>query len=369
MLFLIIPISAYDIKVDDIFYNVDITAMTAEVTHGNLSYERYSGNIVIPSSVVYNNRELTVTSIGESAFEECKNLESAYIPNSVLYLGNRAFYNCEKLTSIHLPADITVIPEEVFSGCKKLTDIAIPDNVVEIGKDSFHGCSSIKKLRIPSSVKTLGSRCFFWTSDLASLTFEDCEEPILFLFQRVYVGGDIYTKGRDYGTFTISPCDEIYFGRSIMLERDNDYPILTDYSFTSRHIKQISIGKYTDYLDPELIDPTDLKQLQSIYCYGNNPPTIWEFTNSQYMDCEVFVPVGSLEAYKANSIWGKFWNIQERDYEKDPVEDTAVETIYSVKSLSENGRYDIQGNKVDSTYKGLVIVRCSDGSTKKIVQR
>ena len=46
----------------------------------------YSGNVVIPSSVVYNGNTYSVTSIGYEAFRGCSGLTSVTIPNSVTFL-------------------------------------------------------------------------------------------------------------------------------------------------------------------------------------------------------------------------------------------------------------------------------------------
>ena len=43
----------------------------------------------------------SVTSIGESAFEDCESLGSVTIPNSVTEIGKAAFYHCNHLTSVY----------------------------------------------------------------------------------------------------------------------------------------------------------------------------------------------------------------------------------------------------------------------------
>ena len=90
-----ISASAGVVEVDGIYY--DITGTTATVTSGD---NKYSGDIVIPESITYNNSKYSVTSIGEWAFAFCSGLTSITIPNSVTSIGNSAFSECSGLTSV-----------------------------------------------------------------------------------------------------------------------------------------------------------------------------------------------------------------------------------------------------------------------------
>ena len=111
--FFSISASAYDVKVDGIYY--DISETTAIVTRGD--YSNYSGDIVIPESITFGNSKYSVTSIGDGAFSGCSGLTSITIPNSVTSIGNYAFRNCSGLTSITIPNSVTSIGEYAFSGC------------------------------------------------------------------------------------------------------------------------------------------------------------------------------------------------------------------------------------------------------------
>ena len=64
---------AYDVEVNGIFY--DISGTTATVTSGE---KEYSGMIVIPESITFENSIYSVTSIGDDAFAYCENIENVY---------------------------------------------------------------------------------------------------------------------------------------------------------------------------------------------------------------------------------------------------------------------------------------------------
>ena len=106
--------SAYDVKVDGIYYNLISKGKTAEVTYGE---EKYSAEVVIPSSITVEGQEYKVTTIGERAFAHCSGLTSITIPNSVKSIGYRAFYECRGLTSVTIPNSVTSIGNNAFNGC------------------------------------------------------------------------------------------------------------------------------------------------------------------------------------------------------------------------------------------------------------
>ena len=110
--FFSISASADVVEVDGVYY--DISGTTATVTSGD---NKYSGDIVIPESITYNNSKYSVTSIGNNAFWGCSGLTSVTIPNSVTSIGDKAFYYCKGLTSVTIPNSVTSIGKSAFYGC------------------------------------------------------------------------------------------------------------------------------------------------------------------------------------------------------------------------------------------------------------
>ena len=110
--FFSISASADVVEVDGIYY--DISGTTATVTSGD---NKYSGDIVIPESITYNNSKYSVTSLGNNAFWGCSGLTSVTIPNSVTSIGDKAFYYCRGLTSVTIPNSVTSIGKSAFSFC------------------------------------------------------------------------------------------------------------------------------------------------------------------------------------------------------------------------------------------------------------
>ena len=207
---------AYDFLVDGIYYKIT-NSMTNEVSVTLKLYSPgggyssatiisdYVGNVVIPSSVVYNGKTYLVTGIDNHAFDD-SDVTSVFIPNTVKSIGNSAFAYCALLKDIqipssvttfgssvftgsgltnpvtcgntllycppsyegeyHIPMGITVISGSVFSGCSKITKVIIPHGVKKIDSYTFHYCDALESVCIPSTVEYISVSAFSGCSSL-----------------------------------------------------------------------------------------------------------------------------------------------------------------------------------------------------------
>lgn len=208
---------AYDIEAKNedgvtIYYNWINDKTELEVTRRFSS--DYSGNIVIPNSITYEDISYSVTSIGDNAFSSCSELSAITIPNSVKSIGFSAFSDCSKLSAITIPNSVTSIGNYAFQNCSYLSsvnindiaawcrisftpyysnplyyahhlflngeeikDLVIPNNVTSINDYVFNGCSELTSLTIPSSVTYIGAYAF---SGCMRLNTIFCVNPIPF---------------------------------------------------------------------------------------------------------------------------------------------------------------------------------------------
>lgn len=224
MLSLSISASAYDFKMNDVYFSVISNEdMTCKVVSGD---EKYKGNIVIPSEVSFKNCNYSVKEIGESAFTSCFELTSvtisssivsieegsfggsmflkeilvvndnqyyssiggvlcnkdgstiiAYpngkgeiykIPDSVTKIGNKAFGYCYHLTSVTIPRSVIEIGDSAFYNCA-LTNVNIPNSVTKVGISAFEECRWLTDVIIGNAVTTLGQRAFYNCEALSSV--------------------------------------------------------------------------------------------------------------------------------------------------------------------------------------------------------
>ena len=151
--------------INGIKYRLDEDNLTAEV----MENEGYEGDIIIPETVVFNERTYRVTSIGEGAFYQCESLKSIIIPDSVTSIGDGAFCDCESLTYITIPDSITSIGDCALKECSSLTTITIPNGITSIGEGTFSYCKSLKSITIPNGITSIGEGTFCGCESLTNI--------------------------------------------------------------------------------------------------------------------------------------------------------------------------------------------------------
>ena len=135
------------------------------------------GDYVVPEGV---------TSIGNVAFNGCKNLTSVTIPESVTYIGGGEFRGCDELIGIWVDKNnTTYCSDEVgvlYNKEKtelihvprraKLGDYVIPEGVTTVGSSyegGFDGCTELTSITIPASVTKIDYWVFSGCTELSAI--------------------------------------------------------------------------------------------------------------------------------------------------------------------------------------------------------
>ena len=167
-LLLSLPMLALEVEIDGMKFDLETIEKQATVMYDGSG--KYSGEVVIPESVVYEGTVYSVTGIGAWAFIGCSGLKSVTIPNSVTIIWDCAFEDCSGLTSVTIPNSVTSIGVAAFSGCSGLTSVSIGNSVESIGGGAFSGCSGLTSVSIGNSVTSIGNAAFRDCSGLTSVT-------------------------------------------------------------------------------------------------------------------------------------------------------------------------------------------------------
>ena len=450
MLLVFLPAYAYDFEANGLYFKIiSVPESTCELAKGDTPYK---GDIVIPETVEYKNRQFTIVSIGD-AFSGNKEVTSAVLPNSITLFNGGEFKNCTALQIITLPDGLTSIQGEMFYGCSSLRTFAIPNSVKSIRDYAFCGCKSLQSITIPNSVESIRSHAFSGCTSLTSIVLpkllDDSGEGMFngctslrtvtipsslryfneYMFSgctsltSITIPGSVRTIMR--GAF--SGCKNL---KEVIFENNQSYISFSFNSvegadefekglvsmFQSTNISTLVLGRQLNYYhtegwggnggkfkdekhirwlfnnpttlkvlkdcDPEQIslfsnisnlffeddfdlskvnDLSSLTKLQTVTLESSTPPVCPKFSNDQYLNVILYVPTGTLETYQKADGWKYFFDIRE----------VGVSDVNEVQfgPRREIGRYDINGNRVDEDFKGITIVKFSDGSTKKYINR
>lgn len=243
-----LPAMAYDFMADGLAYLINEDGKTVTVTYldrrKSTNYDQLT-EVVIPSTVVNpdNNKQYSVTTIGESAFYSNKTITKLTIPPSIvrmekdafgsslskcsLYISdlarwcaivfennvanpfyssmpfylngelvsdlvipkgvniinNFAFSRCKSLKTLKIEADVPTISRNAFNNCSNLTSVVITGNVTKVDSSAFQSCSKLTTVTLPESVDTIGPSVF---ASCSSLTEFVCPPNLRHITSRAF---------------------------------------------------------------------------------------------------------------------------------------------------------------------------------------
>lgn len=171
------------------FHYEPITSFSVSITQ----YNGTGGNLEVPESI----DAMTVSSIGDRAFYQNKQLTGITLPGSVTNIGNEAFYGCTGITNIDIGANVNTIGTGAFGRCDQLKSFRCSMMLTNIGNYVFSFCTSLTTLHLPKSLLTIGDYAFFGCTELDSLYFEGNAPALLgdFVFLNANSANIYYLAG------------------------------------------------------------------------------------------------------------------------------------------------------------------------------
>lgn len=112
----------------------------------------------------------SVVGIGDEAFQFCEGLKRVSMPDNLQQIGSYSFMGCSSLTSIQLPKNLKSLGTFAFSRCTQLSDIQFGDSLMYIWANAFGDCKSLKNINLPESLTIAGEGVFSNCTSLSELT-------------------------------------------------------------------------------------------------------------------------------------------------------------------------------------------------------
>ena len=201
-------------QVEDYEYTVENGSVTITGYTGN------GGDIIIPSVI----DGCPVVTIKNGAFQNCTNLTSVTVPDSVTTIYTSPFTGCTNLTGIWVDANNLIYSNDnrgVLYNKNKTTlylapggisgEYVIPDSVTALWHQAFTNTSGLNAVTIPASVTTFGDNVFA-NSGLSSVILADGLRTIgMCAFMNCDNLASVTIPGSmaSFGGYTFEGCDSL----------------------------------------------------------------------------------------------------------------------------------------------------------------
>lgn len=155
-------------------FNLSIVQLPASLKIiGSSAFSIMGGLSQLKEIIIPNN----VTSIGDYAFNNCRNLINVIIGENVKEIGTCAFDKCRNLTNIKLSSGLISIGSYAFRNNENLQDITLSDSLEYIGIGAFYNCHELENINIPGGVTEIGNNAFALCNKLKKIVVNNPAPP------------------------------------------------------------------------------------------------------------------------------------------------------------------------------------------------
>lgn len=256
----------------------------------------------------YFGKNIYVTRIEDSALKGCTSLKSIDIPKYVYYIGESAFADCKYLESISLKDcydtsnkfnSFTIIRKSTFAGCTNLTTIKLPLHIEDIYEFAFAE-SGLTTIELSPYIKRIFDNAFYNCNKLDSV-----------FISQFYPEEIDYWCGIDFASETANP---LTYARTLVVNGDpvstltigREVDIIRKYAFNNSNVKQIIIPTSVCSIEDYAFNGT---RPYAIVSRNSYPPQITENVFSDY-SAILYVPENAINAYTSHAIWGRFTKVR-----------------------------------------------------------
>ena len=354
--------------------------------------------------------------LGQAVFRNCSSLTSVTISEGVTSLNDYLFQNDSSLISIVLPKSVNKIGRSAFNNCSSLASFIIPEGVTSIDSYAFSGCNGLTSISIPENTG-IGSYAFNDCNGLTSIVVER-KQPLNFNYSNPFSNQQNTTLYVPYGSrraymeatywknfkeiIEIKP-NELIIGESgfatFCSSKALDFSALTDVkayvstgfspSTNTLLLTKVTkspageglfiVGKPGMYEIP--VGDTDMvyfNMLQGVIKITTINSSDDEHANFILTDGEngtFFYPLRTFMTLNARTAYLQLpttINLSNVKAISFALADgtTGINDERGMMNDEQVGAvYDLNGQRVSGLRKGVNIVRCADGTTKKVVKR
>lgn len=170
----------------DLLHDLDFPATLSSIGAGafqDIKTGSYNfGKVTIKGDCAIGANAFKNTSVTEIVFEGCPSIDTDAFAG-LASISKITFPSCmpvipdgfckgwSSLQEVNFLADVTTIGEDAFNGCKNLTSIILPETLQTIGAFAFKA-SGLTSIELPESIQKIGAQAFYGTK-LTEFTFPD----------------------------------------------------------------------------------------------------------------------------------------------------------------------------------------------------